>query len=46
VREWLEMSAQAFNRIDPKGAPEQDLINSAFPSFNFDVIDGVTYRIA
>ena len=23
VREWLEMSAVAFNRIDPKGAPEQ-----------------------
>jgi 2',3'-cyclic-nucleotide 2'-phosphodiesterase / 3'-nucleotidase len=48
VREWLEMSAQAFNRIDPVskgGAPEQELINAAFPSFNFDVIDGVTYRI-
>jgi len=45
VREWLEMSAQAFNRIDPKGAPEQDIVNAAFPSFNFDVIDGVTYRI-
>lgn len=45
VREWLEMSAQAFKRIDPKGAPEQELIDSAFPSYNFDVIDGVTYRI-
>ena len=45
VREWLEMSAGAFNRIDPKGAPAQDLINSAFPSFNFDTIDGVNYRI-
>jgi 2',3'-cyclic-nucleotide 2'-phosphodiesterase / 3'-nucleotidase len=48
VREWLEMSAQAFNRIDPVskgGVPEQELINAAFPSFNFDVIDGVTYRI-
>jgi 2',3'-cyclic-nucleotide 2'-phosphodiesterase/3'-nucleotidase len=27
VREWLEMSAGAFNRIDPAGAPEQNLIN-------------------
>jgi 2',3'-cyclic-nucleotide 2'-phosphodiesterase / 3'-nucleotidase len=45
VREWLEMSAGAFNRIDPAGAPEQDLVNPGFPSFNFDTIDGVTYRI-
>ena len=45
VREWLEMSATAFHRIDPKGAPEQDLLNDAFPSYNFDVIDGVSYRI-
>lgn len=45
VREWLEMSAQAFNRIDPAGAPEQNLINSSFPSYNFDTIDGVSYRI-
>jgi len=45
VREWLEMSAQAFNRIDPAGAPEQALVNGAFPSFNFDTIDGVSYRI-
>ena len=45
VREWLEMSASAFNRIDPAGPPEQNLINSSFPSYNFDTIDGVTYRI-
>ena len=45
VREWLEMSAGAFNRIDPAGAPEQNLLNSAFPSYNFDTIDGVSYRI-
>jgi len=45
VREWLEMSAVAFNRIDPAGAPEQNLINSGFPSYNFDTIDGVSYRI-
>lgn len=45
VREWLEFSAGAFNRIDPAGPPEQQLINSSFPSFNFDTIDGVSYRI-
>jgi 2',3'-cyclic-nucleotide 2'-phosphodiesterase/3'-nucleotidase len=45
VREWLEMSAGAFNRIDPAGAPEQNLINTTFPSFNFDTLDGVTYQL-
>jgi len=45
VREWLEMSAGQFNRIDPAATAPQPLINTAFPTFNFDVIDGVTYRI-
>ena len=45
VREWLERSAGIFNRIDPAKTEEQPLINQGFPSFNFDVIDGVTYRI-
>ena len=45
VREWLEFSAGAFNRIDPAGAAEQLLLNPAFPSFNFDTLDGVSYRI-
>lgn len=45
VREWLEMSAGAFRRIDPAGPPEQNLINEGFPTYNFDTIDGVTYRI-
>ena len=45
VREWLERSAGIFNRIDPAKSEEQALINPAFPAFNFDVIDGVTYRI-
>ena len=44
VRDWIEMSAGQFNTIDPKGAPEQNLLNPAFPSFNFDTIDGVTYE--
>ncbi len=45
VREWLERSAGIFNQIDPARTDEQALINPAFPAFNFDVIDGVTYRI-
>ncbi|MBL8330583.1 MAG: bifunctional 2',3'-cyclic-nucleotide 2'-phosphodiesterase/3'-nucleotidase [Rubrivivax sp.] len=45
VREWLEMSAGQFNRIDPNGPPEQNLVNTGFPTFNFDTIDGVRYEI-
>jgi len=45
VREWLEMSAGQFNRIDPAVTTPQLLINPAFPTFNYDIIDGVTYRI-
>ncbi|MER9584493.1 bifunctional 2',3'-cyclic-nucleotide 2'-phosphodiesterase/3'-nucleotidase [Mesorhizobium sp. M0276] len=44
VKEWLEMSAGIFNRIEP-GRADQALINADFRSYNFDVIDGVTYRI-
>jgi 2',3'-cyclic-nucleotide 2'-phosphodiesterase/3'-nucleotidase len=45
LREWLEMSAGQFNRIDPALQDEQFLINDAFPTYNFDVIDGLTYTI-
>ena len=31
--------------IDPAGAPEQNLINDAFRTYNFDTLDGVTYAI-
>lgn len=44
VKEWLEMSAGIFNQVEP-GGQDQPLINSGFPSYNFDVIDGVTYQI-
>lgn len=44
VTEWLEMSAGIFNQIEP-GKADQPLINTDFPSFNYDVIDGVTYKI-
>ena len=45
VKEWLEMSAGQFNQVDSASVETQSLINSAFPSYNFDVIDGVTYQI-
>jgi len=45
VREWLEMSAGQFRTIDPAGAPEQDLIDAKFRSYNFDTLDGVSYEI-
>ncbi|KFB09859.1 bifunctional 2',3'-cyclic-nucleotide 2'-phosphodiesterase/3'-nucleotidase [Nitratireductor basaltis] len=44
VKEWLEMSAGIFNQVTP-GEADQPLINDSFPSYNFDVIDGVTYKI-
>jgi 2',3'-cyclic-nucleotide 2'-phosphodiesterase / 3'-nucleotidase len=45
VREWLEMSAGQFNHIVAGGAAQQELVNNAFPSYNFDTIDGVTYEL-
>jgi 2',3'-cyclic-nucleotide 2'-phosphodiesterase (5'-nucleotidase family) len=42
VKEWLEMSAGIFNQVEP-GKADQPLIADDFPSYNFDVIDGVTY---
>lgn len=45
VREWLEMSAGQFNRIDPKGPAAQALINPEFRSYNFDSLYGVSYQV-
>lgn len=44
VRNWLEMSAGMFNQIKP-GEKDATLLNDGFPSYNYDVIDGVTYQI-
>jgi 2',3'-cyclic-nucleotide 2'-phosphodiesterase/3'-nucleotidase len=44
VKDWLERSAGIFNQIE-LGKADQPLLNGAFPSYNFDVIDGVTYKI-
>lgn len=45
VKEWLEMSAGKFKTIDPSKTEEQELLDSSFPVYNFDVIDGVNYQI-
>lgn len=44
VKNWLERSAGMFNQVEP-GATEAPLLNDSFPSYNFDVIDGVEYQI-
>ncbi|MEO1194829.1 MAG: bifunctional 2',3'-cyclic-nucleotide 2'-phosphodiesterase/3'-nucleotidase [Pseudomonadota bacterium] len=44
VRDWLERSAGMFNQVEP-GKADQILLNPSFPSYNFDVIDGVRYQI-
>ncbi|WEK05232.1 MAG: bifunctional 2',3'-cyclic-nucleotide 2'-phosphodiesterase/3'-nucleotidase [Candidatus Devosia phytovorans] len=44
VKNWLERSAGIFNQVEA-GAIDAELINLDFPSYNYDVIDGVTYKI-
>ncbi|WP_410983721.1 bifunctional 2',3'-cyclic-nucleotide 2'-phosphodiesterase/3'-nucleotidase [Bacillus cereus] len=45
VKEWLEMSAGQFNQIDPAKVQEQSLVNINYPTYNFDILDGVKYEI-
>ncbi|HEM6309038.1 TPA: bifunctional 2',3'-cyclic-nucleotide 2'-phosphodiesterase/3'-nucleotidase [Streptococcus suis] len=44
LREWLEMSAGQFNQVDPNSTEPQNLVNTDYRTYNFDVIDGVTYQ--
>jgi len=44
LADWLERSAGAYHRLTP-GAQDQALLDGTFPSYNFDVIFGVTYDI-
>ena len=44
LRGWLDRSAGMFNQIEA-GSKDAKLLNPDFPSYNFDVIDGVTYKI-
>ncbi|WP_224750118.1 bifunctional 2',3'-cyclic-nucleotide 2'-phosphodiesterase/3'-nucleotidase [Halomonas sp. ML-15] len=46
LKEWLECSAGQFKRIDPDSQETQALLNwEGFRTYNFDVFDGVEYRI-
>ncbi|WP_243398378.1 2',3'-cyclic-nucleotide 2'-phosphodiesterase [Deinococcus koreensis] len=45
VGEWLERSAGQFKQIDPAKTEPQVLVDDSFPTYNFDVLDGVTYEI-
>ncbi|WHY85715.1 bifunctional 2',3'-cyclic-nucleotide 2'-phosphodiesterase/3'-nucleotidase [Neobacillus novalis] len=45
VKEWLELCAAAFNKIDPNKDGIQDLLDNGFTPYNYDVIDGLKYQI-
>ncbi|MFT3792054.1 MAG: bifunctional 2',3'-cyclic-nucleotide 2'-phosphodiesterase/3'-nucleotidase [Rudaea sp.] len=46
VKAWLETSARWFNRIDPAKRETQELVNTKFPTYNFDVLQGdLSYAI-
>ncbi|MGE6555908.1 bifunctional 2',3'-cyclic-nucleotide 2'-phosphodiesterase/3'-nucleotidase [Exiguobacterium artemiae] len=42
VKNWLEMSAGQFNEVTDA---KTDLLNKEFRSYNFDILDGLTYDI-
>ena len=43
LKNWLEFSALNFNQIDPDEEGDQQLVNEEERSYNFDVIENVTY---
>ena len=46
LKDWLECSANQFNQIDANSTAAQSLINwKDHRTYNFDVIDGVTYKV-
>ena len=40
LKAWLEKSADWFQRIDPAKNETQELVNTKFPTYNFDVLQG------
>ncbi len=44
VADWLEQSAGAFQQII-QGQHDQPLLDPTYPSYNFDVLYGLTYEI-
>jgi 2',3'-cyclic-nucleotide 2'-phosphodiesterase/3'-nucleotidase len=47
LKAWLEKAAERFNRIDPSSAAQQELVNTSFAGYNFDMLTSadVTYQI-
>jgi 2',3'-cyclic-nucleotide 2'-phosphodiesterase/3'-nucleotidase len=47
LKAWLERAAGRFNTIDPARSEPQELVNTAFPGFNFDMLTDpdVRYQI-
>ncbi|MFW2544559.1 bifunctional 2',3'-cyclic-nucleotide 2'-phosphodiesterase/3'-nucleotidase [Primorskyibacter sp. 2E107] len=43
IREWLERTAGQFNQITP-GQTDTALIDASVPSYQFDLIFGISYR--
>jgi 2',3'-cyclic-nucleotide 2'-phosphodiesterase/3'-nucleotidase len=44
LRAWLEKAAGRFNTIDPRRAEPQELVNTGFPGYNFDVPSSAELR--
>jgi 2',3'-cyclic-nucleotide 2'-phosphodiesterase/3'-nucleotidase len=44
LADWLERSVSLFHQITP-GAQDAELVDPDFPSFNFDMIFGLTYQV-
>ncbi|NRR31145.1 bifunctional 2',3'-cyclic-nucleotide 2'-phosphodiesterase/3'-nucleotidase [Oxalobacteraceae bacterium] len=47
LKAWLEKSAGRFRRIDPAQSAAQELVDTSFPGFNFDMLSSpdVSYQI-
>jgi 2',3'-cyclic-nucleotide 2'-phosphodiesterase/3'-nucleotidase len=45
ILDWLEYAARVFNTIDPAVHTPQALLNRRIPTYNFDIISGLTYAI-
>ncbi|MTW14028.1 bifunctional 2',3'-cyclic-nucleotide 2'-phosphodiesterase/3'-nucleotidase [Pseudoduganella eburnea] len=44
LKAWLERAAGRFNTIDPARSEPQELVNTAFPGFNFDMLSDPDVR--
>ena len=45
IREWLERAASVFETLDPSSTAPQPLLAPDFAAYDFDSIDGVSYRL-